>query len=82
MQVRARIQTGARWATGSRVGPVIGKEDAPARQGIEAWGLQDGMTKGGQAIPPPLIDGDEEHVAVWGHALTLAQPGRWSYVSR
>ena len=82
MQVGAGVQAGARRAARRGVGPVIGEEDAPGRQGIQARSLAGRDGRGRTGSPPAIGRRDEEHVAAWGHALTLAQPCPRSYVSR
>ena len=81
MLVRPRVQACPRGSTRSRVGPVIGEEDAPVRQGVQGRRLDHGMTEGGQAVPTPLVERDEEDVARGRHDTTLAhvthpEPGR------
>ena len=70
--VGARVEAGPRRSARRRVGPVVGEQDAPARQGVEGRRLDDRMAEGRQAVPAPLVERDEEDVAGRRHAATLA----------
>ena len=72
MLVRARVEARPRWSARSRVGPMVGEEDTAARQGVQGRRLDDGMAEGGEAVPAPLVERDEEDVAGRRHPTTLA----------
>ena len=77
--IRPGVKAGPRRAAGRRVGPMVGEEHAAAGQRIERGRLQQGVAQCGQAVAPPLVEGDEEHVARGRHGDTLADGRRSSW---
>ena len=76
--IRPGVEAGPRRAAGRGVGPVVGEEHAAAGQRVERGRLQQWVAQRGQAVAPPLVEGDEEHVAGGRHGATLADGGRSS----
>ena len=69
--VRARVQAGPRGPARRGVRPVIGEEHAPGGQRVERRRLHHRVAQGREAVAPPLVERDEQHVAWRRHAATL-----------
>ncbi len=71
MEIRARVEAGARRSAGRGIGPVVGEEDTACRQGVQGRRLEHGMVERREAVAAPLIERDEQDVAGIGHVATL-----------
>ena len=64
VEIGPRIEAGAGRPARRGVRPVVGEERAGGGQPVERGRLDDRVVQRGEAVPPPLVDGDEEDVAV------------------
>ncbi len=64
VQVGAGVEAGPRRAARGGVGPVVGEQGAPGGQAVEGGGGEHRVAQRREAVAPPLVDGDEQDVAV------------------